>query len=140
MWVRFWMHTQQSSPLTKLHRASPQTMIFLSFTTFGYRPYVNHNLSRFHHSPCHFVRLQLTRLSPNQALIPLDGKHHGSFIIHIGIILSTLGLSPYGFIFWLFPQKTSYHLDVIHAYIFIVFPFIIDVGHYETLNSHPKIK
>ena len=43
------------------------------------------------------------------------------FPIHIGMILSTLGLNPHGFVFGLFPQKASYQLDVIHVYIRINF-------------------
>ena len=32
--------------------------------------------------------------------------------IYIGMILFTLGLSPNGFVFGLFPQKASYQLNV----------------------------
>ena len=40
------------------------------------------------------------------------------FSIHIGMILSTLDISPHSFGFGLFPQKALYQLDVIHAYIY----------------------
>ena len=39
--------------------------------------------------------------------------------IHIGMILTTLGLSPLGFVFDIFHQKGSYQLDVIHVYMLI---------------------
>ena len=48
--------------------------------------------------------------------------HGPIFSIHIGMILSTLGLSPYGFVFELFLQMASYQSDVIHAYIPISLP------------------
>ena len=39
--------------------------------------------------------------------IKIVGKPYGSILIHICMILSTLGLSSYGFVFWLLPQKVS---------------------------------
>ena len=37
--------------------------------------------------------------------------------IHIDMILTTLGLSPYDFVFGLLLHKASYKLNVIYAYI-----------------------
>ena len=41
------------------------------------------------------------------------------FSIYIGMVLSTLGLSPHGFVLGFFPQNASYQLDVIHFYMLI---------------------
>ena len=54
--------------------------------------------------------------------LELVWKPHGSLLIHIGMILFTLGLSPHGFVFEVFPQKASYQLDVLHAYELISLP------------------
>ena len=44
------------------------------------------------------------------------------FLIHIGMIFSTLGQTPVVFIFGFFSQKTSYQLYIIvHAYKLISF-------------------
>ena len=69
------MHTQQPSPRIKFDQAFPQTRI--SFTRFEHMPYVKHHLSRS--LPHHFVRLPLTQLSLNLALIPLVEKSYRPF-------------------------------------------------------------
>ena len=68
------------------------------------------SITSFCPASIHIVKLE-------SVLIPLVSKPHGPFPIHISMILSTLGLSPRGIVFGLFPQKISYHLDIIHAYI-----------------------
>ena len=47
------------------------------------------------------------------------GNLHGPFLIHIFMILSTLGLIPRDFDFGLLSQKASYQLDVVHVYILL---------------------
>ena len=97
---------------------SPQTMI--SFTAFGHMLYMKHHFLR--EPPHHFVRLPPTQLSLNLALIPFVGKLYGPIPIHICMISSTLGLSPHGFVFRLFPKNTSYQLDIVQTYILISLP------------------
>ena len=49
-------------------------------------------------------------------LMMIVGNLIDYFLIHIGMILFTLGINLYDFVFGLFPQKVSYQLDVvIHA-------------------------
>ena len=123
------IHTQQSSPPTKLNQVFPQIRISLSFTTSEGTPYVKHRLPGAHYPPHHFIQHPLTWLSLNPTLISLVGKPHEPFHIHIDMILSTLSMRPSSFVFELFPQNVSYQLDIIHIYKLInllIPPFLTD--------------
>ena len=59
------------------------------------------------------------------------------------MILSTLDLSPNGFLFRLFPQKSSYQLIIIHAYILISLPIPNRYGtlwDFEHTPNNPPIE
>ena len=121
-------------PQTKFYRASPQTSIF--FTTFEHTPFMKHHLLGGPTTP--FYSASNTRLSLNPTLIPLVRKPYEPIHIHIyiGMILSTLALSPHGFVFGFFPQNVSYQFDVIRAYILIILPILNRCGTFMRLFCH----
>ena len=61
------------------------------------------------------ITLKRRKIEPNSLL----GNLIDLFPIYVGMILSTLSLNLHGFVFRLFPQMTSYKLDIILAYILI---------------------
>ena len=56
--------------------------------------------------------------------------------LHIGIILSTLGLSPYGFALGLYPKRPHTNGDIVYPYIPMIFP---TSSQCETLVVYPTI-
>ena len=70
-----------------------------------------HHLPKAFRSPyINFVRHPPILLSLNPTLIPLVGKCHGPFPIHISMILFTLGLSLHGFVIGLSPERPRTNL------------------------------
>ena len=75
----------------------------------------------------------------NSTLIPLVRKHHRPFPIHIGMISSTLGLSPRGFVFG---PLALYQLDIVYVYILVSlsilkqYKTLNDVEYYGTLSAY----
>ena len=129
-------YTQQSSPRTKDHRASPQTIIHLStlyqpgFSApmrWKHTPYMEHHLPQelaltelIHGShrditmATTFVRHSedsSTWLTLNLAPIPLVRTLDTTYL-HNGMILSTLGLSHHGFVFGLYPKRPHTNGDI----------------------------
>ena len=93
----------------------PSNHDFVSFTALGHTPYVKHRLLWAQDT---IFCLASTHL----VLIPLVTKPHGPFPIYIGMLLSILGLNSHGFFYEHFPQKSSYQLNVAHAYKLISLP------------------
>ena len=63
------------------------------------------------------------------------------FHIHIDMILSTLGLSPQGFVFGFFPQNILYQFDAIHTYMLISLRAYPQIGISLTTFEHtPYVK